>query len=51
MRKSSPHFYLCLSMVDLTFTGKHVAMMALAKTVGQIVRVFDVEWAAPRSGK
>ncbi|KFZ18394.1 hypothetical protein V502_04114 [Pseudogymnoascus sp. VKM F-4520 (FW-2644)] len=28
--------------------GKHVAMMALTKTVGQIVRVFDMEWAAPR---
>mgnify|MGYP001590329924 CR=1 FL=1 len=48
MGKSSPHFYLCLSMVDLTFAGKHVAMMALTKTVGQIVRVFDMEWAAPR---
>ncbi|ELR08254.1 hypothetical protein GMDG_03055 [Pseudogymnoascus destructans 20631-21] len=28
--------------------GKHVAMMALTKTVGQIVRVFDMEWAASR---
>ncbi|KFY50853.1 hypothetical protein V495_00048 [Pseudogymnoascus sp. VKM F-4514 (FW-929)] len=27
--------------------GKYVAMMALTKTVGQIVRVFDMEWAAP----
>ena len=43
-----PIFSLCLSMVDLTFAGKHVAMMALTKTVDQIVRVFDMEWAAPR---
>ncbi|OBT43106.1 hypothetical protein VE00_05490 [Pseudogymnoascus sp. WSF 3629] len=28
--------------------GKHVAIMALTKTVGQIVRVFDMEWAGPR---
>ncbi|KFY31267.1 hypothetical protein V493_01259 [Pseudogymnoascus sp. VKM F-4281 (FW-2241)] len=28
--------------------GKHVAILALTKTVGQIVRVFDMEWAAPR---
>ncbi|KFZ02079.1 hypothetical protein V500_00447 [Pseudogymnoascus sp. VKM F-4518 (FW-2643)] len=28
--------------------GKHVAMMVLTKTVGQIVREFDMEWAARR---
>ena len=44
----APPFYLCLSLVDLTCAGKHVAMMALTKTVGQIVRVFDMQWAAPR---
>lgn len=32
----------------LTDSGKHVAMMVLTKTVGQIVRNFDMEWASDK---
>lgn len=32
----------------LTNAGKHVAMMVLTKTVGQIVRNFDMEWASEK---
>lgn len=32
----------------LTNAGKHVAMMVLTKTVAQIVRNFDMEWASDK---
>lgn len=34
--------------VVLTNAGKHVAMMVLTKTVGQIVRNFDMDWASEK---
>lgn len=40
--------YLRVVEAILTIAGKHVAMMVLTKTVGQIVRTFNMEWASEK---
>ncbi|ELR10417.1 hypothetical protein VC83_00506 [Pseudogymnoascus destructans] len=39
---------LAFGLGNRSCIGKHVAMMALTKTVGQIVRKFDMEWASEK---
>ncbi|KFY41502.1 hypothetical protein V494_02966 [Pseudogymnoascus sp. VKM F-4513 (FW-928)] len=39
---------LAFGLGNRSCIGKHVAMMVLTKTVGQIVRNFDMEWASDK---